>query len=237
MKVLWIFVVMVLFCIYILLGLHISEGLESSIQITLSWIIYTLLWFTFINVYALAYFWTVVRNKTGPTGVRGPMGERGNVGQQGTCNITYTQEFFKQQISEYIDSLYYSKTNMHIFNETTKQFPCTYLNNKINTMARSKDYKLIVANMASDNKPLINIINYLKSIWKEWFDLIYNATSVEGVWFTDEHASESYDWIDSNNNPFDEIKKYDVYYWGITKNYTPITGCRTSTDVSNKVMA
>ena len=52
MKVLWIFVVMLVFCIYILLGLHINEGLDSTIQITLSWIIYTLLWLTFINVYA-----------------------------------------------------------------------------------------------------------------------------------------------------------------------------------------
>ena len=49
----------------------------------------------------------------------------------------------------------------------------------------------------------------MKSIWKTWFDLIYNATAVPGIWFTDEFGDEvggsDYEWV--GNNPFDEIKK------------------------------
>ena len=53
---------------------------------------------------------------------------------------------------------------MHIFNETTKQFPCTYLNNKILVMSGSRQYKVIVANLSLENKPVISIVNYIKSI-------------------------------------------------------------------------
>jgi len=231
MKALWIFFILVLFCIYILLGLHITDGLDSSIQIILSWVIYTILWTTFLNVFILGYFWSVVRDKKGPTGLRGPSGERGKVGIQGSCPIDATEAFLYNSLTAYIDSLYFSKTNTHIINDETKQFPCTYLNNKILVMSGSRQYKVIVANLSLENKPVISIVNYIKSIWVQWFELLYNSTSPLGKWFTDEFGDEDYIWS-NNTNPFDEIKKYDIYYWGLTRDFRPLKAeiCRSTND-------
>lgn len=236
LQVLWIFGIIVLFSLYVLGGLHITEGLESLVQITLTWIVYTILWITFLNVFMLGYFWSVIRNKTGPSGLRGPSGERGKIGIEGTCDISVSQEFCMEKINTYIDELYKAKTNTNILNTETQTFPCNYLNNKIKVMAGSRQYNVIVANLSSDNKPIINVINYLKSLWVVWFELIYDSTDTPGIWFTDEYADEEYDWV--GKNPFDEIKKYDAYYWGITRDFRPLKAelCRKTLTNENAKM-
>lgn len=233
MKALWLFVFLIVFCIYVLLGLYLTEGADSLAQIILTWVIYTILWTTFINVFLLGYFWSVVRNKSGPLGLRGPSGERGIVGMRGQCSITVAQAYCMKALNDYIDGLYKTKTSQSILDENLQTFPNNYLNDKINVMAGSRQYQVIVANLSNDNKPVENIVNYLKSIWAKWFDLIYNATNVPGVWFTDEYADEEYTWV--GDNPFNEIKKYDIYYWGITRNFRPLKAelCRTSALYNN----
>ena len=231
MKALWLFILLIVFCIYVLFGLYLTESAETFLQILLTWVIYTILWTTFINVFLLGYFWSVVRTKTGPYGIRGPSGERGNDGIQGKCSIDAGQAYCIKAISEYIDGLYKEKTNKSILDEESQTFPNTYLTKKISIMAGSRQYQVILANLSGDNKPVMNIINYLKSIWKQWFDLLYKATPVKGVWFTDEFAddNDNYTWI-GGINPFVEIKKYDIFYWGITRDFRPLKAeiCRTS---------
>jgi hypothetical protein len=173
----------------------------------------------------LGYFWSTVRKKRGPTGVRGPEGEDGKQGIEGSCSITSAQAVLLQQLTSYIDGLYSDKTGKSILNQELQKFPCTYLNNKIKTQAGSRQYNVIVATLSNQNKPVIDIINYVKSIWKVWFDLIYNANP---KWFEDEYADEDYSW--TGENPFTEIKKYDIYYWGITRSFRPLKAeiCRSN---------
>ena len=230
MLVLLIFIIIIAFCAYIYFGLYITEGLETTIQMVLTWSIYTTMWLTLLNMIMLSYFWYAVRTKQGPYGLRGPQGERGKVGLEGQCSITATQAYCVKAINEYIDSLYKLQTGISILNDDTQTFPCRYLNNKITTQAGSRQYQVIVANLTNDNKPVENISNYLKSIWKVWFDLLYNATTPYGQWFTDEFADEEYSWNDSNKNPFTEIKKYDIYYWGVTRDFRPLKAeiCRST---------
>ena len=233
MNIYLIFFAIVGFCIYILFGLHMTEGIESITQKTLTWIIYTMLWATFINVFSLGYFWSVIKDKTGPYGLRGPEGETGMEGNKGSCILTDSQAYCLQSINEYINKLYKSYKNQDILNEETQTFPCDYLNEKIKTMATSRQFQIIVADLSNDNKGIDNIVNYLKSIWKTWFDLIYNATSELGSWFIDEYGDENYEWVGSD--PFDEIKKYDIYYWGITRSFRPLKAeiCRSTSTYNN----
>ena len=231
MNVLWIFFILVFFCIFVLLGLHITEGIKSTVQLLLAWVIYIIMWSTFLNVFLLGYFWSVIQYKKGPTGQRGPSGEKGNLGIQGTCSIGATEAFLIKALTDYIDALYYSKTNTHIMNDNYK-FTNNFLNNKISQTAGSRQYKVLVANLSKDNKPVINLINYLKSIWKQWFELIYDATGTPGSWFIDEFGNDTneYGWVGAN--PFIEIRKYDVYYWGITRNFRPLKAeiCRSTSN-------
>ena len=114
MNIYWIFFTIVLFCIYVLFGRHITEGLETLAQQLLTWIIYTVLWGTFINIFTLGYFWSVIREKTGPYGLRGPEGETGGEGSRGECSITASQAYCMKSINDYINELYKSKTNKDI---------------------------------------------------------------------------------------------------------------------------
>ena len=166
MNIYWIFFTIVLFCIYVLFGLHITEGLETFAQQLLTWVIYTILWGTFINVFTLGYFWSVIREKTGPYGLRGPEGEIGGEGGRGECSITASQAYGMKSINDYINELYKSKTNKDILNEELQKFPNVYLNEKVNKMAGSRQFQVIVANLSNDNKGIDSIVNYLKSIWK-----------------------------------------------------------------------
>jgi hypothetical protein len=228
MKELWLFTILVLFCVYVLYGLYLTEGKTDFIDIVLTWLVYTILWVTILNVFALGYFWSVVKDKNGPPGLRGPSGERGKVGEEGQCSMSAASAFLLKNINEFIDALYKAKTNNNILDQDTQTFPNRYLNNKIRTMIDSKQYQSVISSMTNDNKSLDSIINYFKSIFKIWFDLIYNATSEQGIWFNDEFGDEEYNW--SGSNPFDEIKKYDIYYWGVTQDFRPIKAeiCRTT---------
>lgn len=232
MNIYWIFITLFLFCIYVLFGLHVTKGLDSTSQIILTWVIYTILWITALNIFTLGYFWSVIMKKTGPYGIRGPIGEMGKQGMDGTCSISASKLYCMKILNDYINNLYKAKTNTDILNQETQTFPCKHLNEKIQTQAGSRQYNTIVADLSNDKKSVDNITNYLKSIWKTWFDLIYNATAVPGIWFTDEFGDEvggsDYEWV--GNNPFDEIKKYDVYYWGITRDFRPLKAelCRSN---------
>lgn len=229
----WLFFGIIMFAIYILAGLYISRDITQSTTYILTWIIYSCLCFTLLNIGLLAYFWETVRNKVGPTGIRGPGGETGDSGITGTCGIGATQSYLIMTLNTYIDDLYKAKTGNSILNQETQKFPSVYLTNKIATQAGSRQYNVIVANLSSENKPVENIVNYLKSIWKEWFELLYTGNP---KWFLDEYGDEDYSW--TGESPFKEIRKYDIYYWGITRTFRPLKAeiCRTTPDYqSSKV--
>ena len=232
MNIYWIFITLVLFCVYILFGLHFTKGLESTSQIILTWVVYTILWITALNIVTLGYFWSVIIKKTGPYGIRGPIGDMGKTGLDGACSVSASKLYTMKILNDYINNLYKEKTNTELLNQDTQTFPCRYLNEKIQTLAGSRQYNVVVVDLSNDNKSINNLTNYLKSIWKTWFELIYNSTAVPGIWFTDEYGDEAggsdYDWV--GNNPFDEIKKYDVYYWGLTRDFRPLKAelCRSN---------
>ena len=237
MNIYWIFITLFLFCSYILFGLHFTKGLDGMSQIILTWVVYTILWITALNIVTLGYFWSVIMKKTGPPGIRGPIGETGTTGIDGACSVSASKLYCMKILNDYINNLYKERTNTEILNIDSQTFPCRYLNEKIQALAGSRQYNVVVADLSNDNKSINNLINYLKSIWKTWFELIYNATSVPGMWFTDEYGDEvggsDYEWV--GNNPFDEIKKYDIYYWGITRDFRPLKAelCRSSATQGN----
>jgi len=216
---------MISFCIYILFGLYLTEGQTQISTIAFTWIIYSCVWITFGNIFLLGYFWSSVKNKTGPVGIRGQSGEKGEQGIEGNCGVTATQAEVIRQVNEFIDILYKGKKGNSILNQESQKFPNNYLNNKIATIAGSKQYNVVISQSSVLDKSPLEIINYIKGIWKEWFELIYNANP---DWFTDEYGDENYAW--TGKNPFDEITKYDLYYWGITRSFRPLKAeiCRSS---------
>ena len=121
------------------------ENIKKTSQLVLTWVVYTILWFTFINIIVLAYFWESIRNKTGPVGVRGPSGESGDQGIEGSCSINASQVYLIKSISEYLDLLYKEKTGKNILDTNTYKFPNNYLTNKIVAQSSSRQYNVIIA--------------------------------------------------------------------------------------------
>jgi len=225
MGIFWIFFFLILLCIYVLFGLYLTDGITDFKTIALTWVIYTCLWITVGTVFLLAYFWGTLRTKTGPYGIRGVSGERGEQGLEGTCSVTATQSEAIKQLNELIDALYKGKTGKSILNQETQAFTNNYLTNKISRIAGSRQYKIMYTQASALNKTPQEVINYVKGIWKEWFEMIYGANP---AWFLDKYADEDYSW--GSMNPFTEIKKYDMYYWGLSRSFRPMKAevCRSS---------
>ena len=225
MGIIWIFVILVLGCLYVLFGLNLTEGISDFKTLVFTWIVYTSLCITVGTVFLLSYFWGTIRTKTGPYGIRGAGGERGEPGYAGSCSISATQSESIKQMNEFIDMLYKEKTGQSILNQNTQNFVNNYLSNKISTIAGSKQYKIMYSEASVLEKTPQDIINYIKGIWKEWFNLIYDANA---EWFLDKYGDEEYSWTGAN--PFTEIKKYDMYYWGLSKSFRPMKAevCRSN---------
>ena len=64
----------------------------------------------------------------------------------------------------------------------------------------------------------------------EWFELIYSQNT---KWFADPNGLERYDW--KTQNPFIEIKKYDIFYWGDTRKFKPLKNkiCQKDLDTNS----
>ena len=105
--ILLLFIVM----ITIFIGLHLSKGINNSTLMVLFWIIYSLVSATFFNVFLLGYFWSIVRKKTGPTGIRGIKGDVGEMGIIGKCVGNSNQNIAVFQIIEHLDRIYSGSFN------------------------------------------------------------------------------------------------------------------------------
>jgi hypothetical protein len=220
----------VVICFYVFIGLYMTQGILESVGYILSWFVYTCLCLTILNVVLITIYWSVIRKKSGPPGIRGIAGNNGKQGEKGLCNMDSTDYNYISQMLTYIDSIYKEKTN-----DNTKslldinQKPINkYLDGKIYSMLTSHQIKTLTFAATEMNLTTDNILRYIKSIWLQWIDLLYAAGGEQ--WFTNSDGNETGPWLDNQNNPFDEIRKYDIYYWGMGRLFRPlkVSTCQSS---------
>lgn len=212
--------------IFIFIGLNLSEHLENFTLYTLFWIVYSLVAITFVNIYVLGHFWSVIRKKSGPPGIRGPRGDRGIRGEVGKCDIDTNNSICMVELNTTLDELHKKHNN----NKTIlvdRVLINGFMQRKITSICKSIQFDMLSEILINEGKELMYLISYLKGIIKEWFHLIYEQNE---NWFLDADASVSYDW--KNENPFNEIKKYDIYYWGDTRRFKPLKNkiCKVGLD-------
>ena len=202
-------------------GLELSNGIDEFVIYILFWMLYIITIITFINIFLVSYYYLTMKDKTGPIGAKGRTGERGDKGEAGLCDAACR------------DGVCENKLNKLIFDElkTKQNGGAVYVNNvyiksKIRQMCASDEFK----QLARINGPY-NLINYIHSIWKTWFELLYAAGGKK--YFENIGAESDFEWVSSN--PFDELKKYDIFYWGMGKQYRPqiVDKCYRSYDGVN----
>jgi hypothetical protein len=199
-------------------GLELSSGIEDFVIYILFWMLYIITIATFINIILVGNYYLTMKDKTGPVGAQGPQGDQGDNGNTGLCDPTCRDSICENQLIELITDSLKNKTT-----DSTLRFNNVYIKSKIKQMCASDEFK----QLAPYNGPQ-NLINYLKDIWKLWFDLLYNAGGRQ--YFENIAAESEFEWL--SDNPFQEIKQYDVFYWGMGKQYRPqiVDKCYNSTN-------
>ena len=115
--------------------------------------------------------------------------------------------------SEFISIEYIKKTLSDVNTENNIEVTNLYIKEKVKSMCHSKQFKEL-----SPVRGPQKLIEYLKDIWVDWAELIYNAGG--GVeYFTTVGAENDFEWV--KNNPFNELKRYDVFYWGLPSSGRP----------------
>lgn len=225
MLVFYIMAFIILLMGIIFIGLNISSKIDNPIIYVFFWLLYIISLFTVGNIISTFVFYDVLRKKRGPPGPRGPTGEKGVRGEAGLCDVTcrnnicYTK--ILENVTEYLNELN-GKLDPPIVIKNS------YIKEKMKQMCHSDEFKQ-VAPMKGPN----NLIAYLTEIWKIWIKSIYDAGNQTTTYFESVGAETEWEWV--SDNPFDDIKKYDVYYWGLSREYRPskIEICTNPEDNSN----
>ena len=201
------------------IGLTVSVKIENSVAYILFWVIYLILLATVINGIAIANFWGVLQNKAGPPGPRGLSGDQGGRGFKGKCGDKCRGKEAVQAIRiaivETLNKLdNRTKDNLIIESDIKNRV----ILDKINEMAQSRDFEL-----GAEIKGPSNMIKFLVNIWKEWITLIYKASELD--FLTNKDAEDTYPWKSNPDNgvlnPFDEMARYDVYHFGLKREFRP----------------
>lgn len=219
MEIIYIFLLAaIVFIIVIGLGLEISKTIEDITIYVLFWFLYIITIITFINILMVFFYYYSMRNKTGQAGPRGKQGDRGNGGEVGKCDIDCRDKICENALMDLLTEELKARNQ-----GVAVKLNNVYIKSKIRQMCSSDEFR----QLAPYNGPM-NLINYLKTIFKMWIDMLYNAGGI--LYFETIGAEDDFEW--QKNNPFDEMKKYDVFYWGMGKQYRPqiIDKCYPSDD-------
>jgi hypothetical protein len=232
MDTIYIFIIFAIgLIIAIGVGLEISKGIEETIIAILFWFLYIITISTFINVILVGKYYLTMRNKTGPPGSQGQRGDRGDKGEAGKCNADCRDQYCYNKLLG-VDGIIPTKLK-NLNQGVNVDLNNIYIKSKVAQICGSDEFK----QLAPYNGPS-NLVNYLGSIWEIWIELIYNAGGK--LYFETIGAEDQFDWVkstivgtnDTYVNPFDEIRKYDVFYWGMGLQYRPklIERCYASSD-------
>ena len=207
LPVYYIFGIIISIILVIIIGLNLSSDIETTIVYFLFWLLYILTILTIINIILSIYYYVNMRNKRGPSGIRGPTGDDGDPGDAGKCALNCRESICTTQITESIIN------QLQTFESKPIQLNNVFIRQKIKSICNSPEFQQM-----SPYKGANNLIKYLIEIWRIWIDLLYSAGG--RIYFETIGAEMEWEW--TADNPFDEMKKYDVFYWGLGKEYRPV---------------
>jgi hypothetical protein len=213
------------------IGLEISKNIEETVIAVLFWFLYLITIITFINIILVGNYYMTMRNKTGQPGPQGQQGDRGDKGEAGKCNADCRDQYCYNYL---LGSAGIIPKKLQTLNQGVNvDLNNIYIKSKVAQMCGSDEFK----QLAPYNGPN-NLVRYLGSIWENWIELIYNAGGK--LYFETIGSEDQFDWVkatisgtnDTYVNPFDEIRKYDVFYWGMGMQYRPklLERCYASDD-------
>jgi hypothetical protein len=204
------------------IGLEISKNIDETVIAILFWFLYIITVITLINIVLVINYYMTMRNKTGPPGQQGKQGDQGDKGEAGKCDADCRDRYCTTRMLDPQNGII--PTKLRELNQgISVDLNNIYIKSKVHQICASEEFK----QLAPYNGPN-NLVSYLESIWKLWIEEIYKSGGT--LFFQTIGAEEQFNW--QAGNPFDEIKKYDVFYWGMGRQYRPkmIEKCYASRD-------
>lgn len=207
MLIRYIFFITISIAIAIISGVFLSRGIQDNISYLLFWLMYfTTLILVFTVVLNVAFYKELL-GKRGKVGPRGESGNDGEKGETGLCELGCRNKICTTQIMNDIQKQVSNLAGKPI------EIKNMYIKEKVKQMCNSEEFKLL-----APNRGPTTLINYMSGLWKKWVKLIYDSAGEQ--YFKTIGAENDFEWV--KNNPFNEIKKYDAFYWGLAKHYRPI---------------
>ncbi len=243
----FIYLVLLVFTglVFLVFGNLMSKNIYNPLIYLLFWIVYTITVLTLINSGVNLYTYLVINKKQAQPGDRGPPGPDGDEGETGECENNCR---IKQYIKKIITDLEKKYNDILKKARGKEETPPRKINNKfikstITRICTSNQFKEI-----AQSRNIDDLIKYLTEVFKRWFDILAKADRSNGKKNLQNYMEvygEIVEWefvTNPVNNPFGEIEKYDIYYWGLNKDFHPIpvSSCKIKSEAvseKNKIKA
>ena len=156
---------------------------------------------TIINICFMIYSYNNTVNKIGETGPTGIKGIKGMKGTQGKCDNECGKKTCYKSILDNIN-IFLKKYNIKLRNK--------FLINKMNLICHSPEYQKILYSTNKNRPNETKLIEYIKEITQKWINIILKYK--DGLNFLKSISDDDSFW-DESDSPFEEIKKYDIWWW------------------------
>ena len=212
-------------CVLFYAGTIISRNITNQTVYGLFWVIYIITIITLGNTVFNYYTYTNISTKEGITGSVGEPGTDGDKGDDGDCDRDCTLKSYSlvgiNRLNKEYNKIIFKYTGKEPYPE--KAINNNYIKDMIKRIIDSAQFKEI-----SQIKHPNVVLDYLVEHFVKWFEIIVNADKSEGKKHFQDYMDvygEQVEWetiIKDDDNPFHEIEKYDVFYWGLDKEFHPI---------------
>ena len=167
-----------------------------------------------------------ISGEKGNRGLRGSAGKKAEKCDMVKCNLNVCDEKILNHVTEVYSNILKSRNK-----KGSKHFPLTnhFIKNKIKTLCRSPQLEKVL--QKTDEK---KVYAHIKDTWTKWIHIILKYENGEYFMETDYLTDNDFDNLietkdkiynpsfDTNpgtpsrgkETPFDELKKYDMWYWG-----------------------
>lgn len=200
-----------------------SSNMNNWVEILLFWIMYITTILSILVIGVSIIFFNILRKKKGRPGKRGDKGDPGDKGETGSCEPGCRNDICYKTV---IDAIILEVNKLDGNPTPPIELKNVYIKEKVKQICGSDEFQKFVPIRGAPA-----LIEYLKSKWIEWIRLIYESAGRR--YFESIGAENEFEW--QKNNPFNEIKKYDMFYWGLSEYYRPKVAnrCVKNTDVED----
>ena len=194
--------------------------------------------FSILFFFISKYIRELSNNKLPPHGEKGIRGKRGIEGNRSSdcdkvkCKQVVCNKRIMNHISKIYSDIIRSKGDKNI--SLNREIANNFIKNKVKLLCRSNQLQKFISKQKSQNKA-DSAYNYVTQIWTEWINIIMKYEKGQYFIDTDYLNDNDFDYLikesdkinssfkehnipgtpsEGKESPFDEIKKYDMWYWG-----------------------